>query len=368
MRPGDRAVKDTFGLILGIESSCDETAVAILKDGKALAANLVASQTELHQVYGGVVPELASRRHMETINLLINLGTEEAGVGLSDLDGIAVSRGPGLAGALLVGVSTAKGLAYSLGIPCVGVNHMEGHIYANWLGDQEVSFPLLGLIVSGGHTALIIMEDHGRYRLLGQTRDDAAGEAYDKVARAMGLGYPGGPIIDGLAPEGDPAAYPLPKARLKDDPWGFSFSGLKTAVLNLMNQEERKHKEINKADLAASFQETVTALLTEKTVGAAKTFGVGSVLLAGGVAANNGLRRKMAAACDREGLRLFLPDRPFCTDNAAMIACAGHYRLKAGFRDGLDLDADPTLGVTGMPPSSALPDGKTQYNYKPVIS
>ncbi|MCL1805123.1 MAG: tRNA (adenosine(37)-N6)-threonylcarbamoyltransferase complex transferase subunit TsaD [Clostridiales bacterium] len=335
---------ERFQWVLGIESSCDETAAAVLRDGKDLASNLVASQTDLHQAYGGVVPELASRRHMETVNSLIDRAAEAAGISLADLDGIAVSKGPGLVGALLVGVSTAKALAYSLDVPYVGVNHMEGHIYANWLHGQDIRFPLLGLIVSGGHTALMILEGHGRYRLLGQTRDDAAGEAYDKVARAMGLGYPGGPVLDRLAPQGDPAAFTLPTARLKDDPWGFSFSGLKTAVLNVLNQWEMSHKQINKADLAASFQENVTALLTEKAVAAAKAHGVGSVLLAGGVAANSGLRRKMASACAREGLRLYLPEAEFCTDNAAMIACAGYHRLRAGYRDDWSMNAEPSLG------------------------
>ena len=342
-------MSETFQWILGIESSCDETAVALLNDGHKLAANLVASQTELHRAYGGVVPELASRQHMETINYLIDRALEDAGITMGMLDGVAVSKGPGLAGALLVGVSTAKALAYSLELPYVGVNHMEGHIYANWLRnageDGDIPFPLLGLIVSGGHTALMILEDHGRYRLLGQTRDDAAGEAYDKIARALGLGYPGGPVLDKLAAEGDPGAYKLPRAYLKDDPWGFSFSGLKTAVLNLMNQQTMKNAAISKADLAASFQETVTATLTDKTMAAARAFGIGRVLLAGGVAANSGLRRKITAACEAEGHTLYIPEPVFCTDNAAMVACAGYYRLKAGFRDDWTLNADPSLGM-----------------------
>jgi len=225
---------------------------------------------------------------------------------------------------------------------------MEGHIYANWLHDSDIQFPLLGLIVSGGHTALMILDGHGAYRLLGQTRDDAAGEAYDKVARAMGLGYPGGPILDKLAHEGDSAAFVLPKVRLKDDPWGFSFSGLKTAILNLMNQWAMQGKEIDKVCLAAAFQERVTTYLTEKTLAAARSFGVGQILLAGGVAANSALRQKIGAACEGEGIRLFLPEPAYCTDNAAMIACAGYYRLNAGFRDDWTLNAEPSLGMDHM--------------------
>jgi N6-L-threonylcarbamoyladenine synthase len=333
----------SFRLVLGIESSCDETAAALLKDGGELLANLVASQTDIHKAFGGVVPELASRQHMETMNFLIDRAAEQAGVGLRDIEGIAVSKGPGLVGALLVGVSTAKALAFSLGVPYVGVNHMEGHIYANWLTARQIPFPLIGLIVSGGHTALMVLEGHGRYRLLGQTRDDAAGEAYDKVARALGLGYPGGPALDKLAQQGDPRAFELPRAHLKGDPWGFSFSGLKTAVLNLMNQWAMRGKELDKAGLAASFQENVTATLTEKTIAAAKAFGVGHILLAGGVAANSGLRQKITLACREEGFRLCLPEPAFCTDNAAMVACAGYYRLKAGFRDDWTLNAEPSL-------------------------
>ncbi|MCL1848266.1 MAG: tRNA (adenosine(37)-N6)-threonylcarbamoyltransferase complex transferase subunit TsaD [Clostridiales bacterium] len=339
---------NAFRWVLGIESSCDETAVAVLQNGKTLAANLVASQTDLHQAYGGVVPELASRQHMETINLLIDKAMEQAGLPWHALDGVAVSKGPGLVGALLVGVSTAKALAYSLGLPFVGVNHIEGHIYANWLEHTEIPFPMVGLIVSGGHTALMLLEGHGEYRLLGQTRDDAAGEAYDKVARALGLGYPGGPVLDRLAQTGDPGAYALPTAHLKDDPWGFSFSGLKTAVLNLMNRSAMKGVPVSEAGLAASFQENVTSTLTEKTIAAAKAYGIDRVLLAGGVAANSGLREKIARACADEGIALHLPDPGFCTDNAAMVACAGYYRLIAGDRDDWTLNADPGLRMDAI--------------------
>ena len=340
--------KPKFKWVMGIESSCDETAVAILKDGKTLAANLVASQISIHQAYGGVVPEIASRQHLEVITALIDQALEEAGIALEELDGIVVSKGPGLVGALLVGVSTAKALAYSLGIPLLGVNHMEGHVYANWLCHGEIEFPVLGLIISGGHTALMLMHGHGDYRLLGQTRDDAAGEAYDKVARAMGLGYPGGPIIDQLAATGNPEAYPLPRAWLKDNPWDFSFSGLKTAVLNNLNQAAMRGQTLDKADLAASFQESVIEVLTEKTLRAAKEFEISRILLAGGVAANQGLRQVLKTRCAAEEIELFYPTPGFCTDNAAMIVTAGYYRLCQGQRSGWDLNAIPSLKLEDM--------------------
>ncbi|MEA4891018.1 MAG: tRNA (adenosine(37)-N6)-threonylcarbamoyltransferase complex transferase subunit TsaD [Peptococcaceae bacterium] len=378
-----------FTWIMAVESSCDETAVAILKDGKTLAANVVASQIPVHQAFGGVVPEIASRQHMEVINRLVEEALKEAGIGLGDLEGIVVAKGPGLVGALLVGVSTAKALAYSLDIPLLGVNHMEGHIYANWLSHGDIQFPLLGLIVSGGHTALMLLEGHGSYRLLGQTRDDAAGEAYDKVARAMGLGYPGGPLIDGLAldwqarrqaeteaaereaavlagepaggrslpAEGDAAGksriserqvYQLPRAYLEPGSWDFSFSGLKTAVLNILNQAKMQDRQVDRAALAAAFQDSVTGVLTDKTLAAAKALGCRQVLLAGGVAANRGLRQRMGRACAAAGLTLYYPEPHFCTDNAAMVAAAGYYRLRAGQRDGLTLNAFPSLGMEDM--------------------
>jgi len=332
-----------FRWVMGIESSCDETAVAILKDGRHLAANVVASQIPIHQLYGGVVPEIASRQHMEIINKLIDEALKQAGIELKDLDGIVVSQGPGLVGALLVGVSTAKALAYSLNIPLLGVNHMEGHIYANWLVHDDIEFPVLGLIVSGGHTALMLLEDHGQYRLLGQTRDDAAGEAFDKVARAMKLGYPGGPIIDKIAKEGNKEAYDLPRAWLKETPWDFSFSGLKTAVLNELNQAGMRKETINVKDMAASFQASVVEVLVEKTINAARHFGVKRVLLAGGVAANSGLRDELQKRCEELGIKLYYPPASLCTDNAAMITAAGYHRLKKGHRSGWDLNANPAM-------------------------
>ncbi len=330
-------------IILAVETSCDETAAAILADGKKLLANVVASQIKIHQKYGGVVPEIASRHHLEQVNMVIEMALAEAKLGFSDLSGIAVAYGPGLAGALLVGVNTAKALAYSLGLPLIGVNHIEGHIYANWLVSRDIEFPLVCLVVSGGHTLLVKMEGHGEYLLLGQTQDDAAGEAFDKVARVMGLGYPGGPMIDKLAKRGNPKAIELPRAWLGADSYNFSFSGLKTAVLNYLNKVAMKKEEVDKADLAASFQESVIEVLVEKTMCAAKKHGVKTILLAGGVSANTGLRERFKTRCEEEKKTLYIPPIEYCTDNAAMIAAAGYYRYMA--RDWADwrLNAVPGL-------------------------
>jgi N6-L-threonylcarbamoyladenine synthase len=329
-------------MILAIETSCDETAAAVLEDGSKLRANVISSQADIHSQFGGVIPELASRNHLEQVNILVESALRESGLTLGDMEGIAVSCGPGLAGALLVGVNTAKGLAYGLGLPLLGVNHIEGHIYANWLTHGRIEFPLIGLVVSGGHTALTRMTGHGRYELLGQTRDDSAGEAFDKAARAMGLPYPGGPEIDRMASEGRGGAYELPRAWLGDGSWEFSFSGLKTAVIRLI-QREREKKTLNIPDLAASFQEGVVEVLVEKTVHAAVHFGIGNVLMAGGVAANRALRERMARRTREEGLRLYCPEPVFCTDNAAMIACAAYYRFAGGERSGWDLNAAPGM-------------------------
>jgi N6-L-threonylcarbamoyladenine synthase len=330
-------------IIMAIETSCDETAVAILADGEELLANLVSSQIKTHQQYGGVVPEIASRQHLEQVNRLIALALEEAGLRFADLTAIAVTYGPGLVGALLVGVSTAKALAYSLNLPLIGVNHIEGHIYANWLNGEKREFPLVCLIVSGGHTALVEMTGHGEYHFLGETQDDAAGEAYDKVARAMGLGYPGGPLLDRLAAEGNGQAVPLPRAWLGEHSYDFSFSGLKTAVLNYLHKAAQKGEEIAKADLAASFQTSVVEVLVEKTIQAVKQRKLSTVLMAGGVSANSFLRSEMQKRCAIEGIKLAYPPIEFCTDNAAMIACAGYYRYLKGERSGWDLNAVPQL-------------------------
>ncbi|MCR4443079.1 MAG: tRNA (adenosine(37)-N6)-threonylcarbamoyltransferase complex transferase subunit TsaD [Peptococcaceae bacterium] len=331
-------------IILAVETSCDETAVAVLANGREILADIVSSQVDTHRRFGGVVPEIASRHHLEQVNRLIDLALNEAKIGFSALAAVCVTYGPGLVGALLVGVSTAKSLAYSLGLPLVAVNHIEGHIYANWLVRfREPEFPLACLVVSGGHTALIEMTGHGDYRLLGQTQDDAAGEAYDKVARALGLGYPGGPALEALAREGNPAALRLPRAWLGEESFDFSFSGLKTAVLNCLNRAAQKGEEVNKADLAAAFQSSVVEVLVEKTVRAAKSRGLKMVLLAGGVAANSLLREEMSRRCEEERLGLLYPPLMYCTDNAAMIGCAGYYRFKRGERAGWNLNAVPGL-------------------------
>jgi N6-L-threonylcarbamoyladenine synthase len=321
--------------VLGIESSCDETAAAVVVDGRRELASVVASQAELHARTGGVVPEVASRQHVHWIGPVIAEALEEAGLGLDDIDGVAVTRGPGLAGSLLVGVSAAKALAWARGLPLVGVNHLEGHIYANFLLEQEPVLPLVCLIVSGGHTDLILMTEHLTYQRLGRTRDDAAGEAFDKVARILGLGYPGGPAVERAAVAGDPGRAPLPRAWLPDS-LDFSFSGLKTAVLRMTEGTAPPAAE----DVAAGFQESVVDVLVAKTARAAQEHGARTVLLAGGVAANSRLRERMAEVSPAP---LLYPPLRLCTDNAAMIAAAGCYRLAAGHRHGLDLDVSPSL-------------------------
>ena len=332
-------------LILGIESSCDETASAVVKNGREVLSNVISSQIELHKLYGGVVPEIASRKHIEKINQVIEEALEEANVTLEDIDAIAVTYGPGLVGALLVGVAEAKAISYATGKPLVGVHHIEGHVSANYIENKELEPPFLCLIVSGGHTHLVIVKDYGEYEIIGRTRDDAAGEAFDKVARAIGLGYPGGPKIDKLAKEGDKHAIAFPRAKVAENEYDFSFSGVKSAVLNYINGCNMKGEEVNRANVAASFQEAVVDVLVTKTVDAAKAYGLKNVALAGGVASNSALREGMKKACEAKELHLYYPSPIYCTDNGAMIGAAGYYEYIKGARAGLDLNAIPNLKI-----------------------
>lgn len=329
--------------ILAIESSCDETSAAVVENGRKVLSNIIYSQIDIHTVYGGVVPEIASRKHVEKINQVIKTALGEANCTLDDIDAVAVTYGPGLVGALLVGVGAAKAISYAKKLPLVGVHHIEGHIAANFIEYPELEPPFMCLVVSGGHTHLVKVTDYGSFEILGITRDDAAGEAFDKVARAIGLGYPGGPKVDKLAKEGNPDAIVFPKAKISDSEFDFSFSGLKSAVLNYINQAEMKGETVNPADIAASFQKAVTEVLTEHAMQAAKTFGMDKLALAGGVASNSALRNAMDAACKKEGLLLFYPSPILCTDNAAMIGAAGYYEYIKGTRHGLDLNAVPNL-------------------------
>ena len=330
-------------LILAVESSCDETAAAVVKNGREVLSNVISSQIALHTLYGGVVPEIASRKHIEKINQVIEEALSQAGVRLGDITAIGVTYGPGLVGALLVGVAEAKAISFAAGIPLVGVHHIEGHICANYIENPDLEPPFLCLVVSGGHTHLVRVVDYGKYEILGRTRDDAAGEAFDKVARAIGLGYPGGPKIDKLAKEGNPEAIAFPRAKLADAEYDFSFSGLKSAVLNYLNGCRMKGEPICEADVAASFQRAVTDVLVEHAVHGAKAFGMDKLAIAGGVASNSALRAAMAEACAKEGIRFYHPSPIFCTDNAAMIGVAAYYEYMAGTRSGLDLNAVPNL-------------------------
>ncbi len=330
-------------LILAIESSCDETAAAVVKNGRTVLSNVIASQIDLHTLYGGVVPEIASRKHMEQINQVTEQALKEAGVTLEDITAIAVTYGPGLVGALLVGVAFAKSLAYATDKPLIGVHHIEGHISANYIENLELEPPFTCLVVSGGHTHLVQVEDYGKYTIFGRTRDDAAGEAFDKVARAVGLGYPGGPKIDKLAREGNKHAIEFPRAKVEGSPYDFSFSGIKSAVLNYINHCEMKNEEINKADLVASFQNAVVDALVSRAIMAAKERGMKKLAIAGGVASNSALREALKEACAREGISFYHPSPVYCTDNAAMIGVAGYYEYMAGTRSNLDLNAVPNL-------------------------
>ena len=329
--------------ILAIESSCDETSAAVVVNGREVLSNIIYSQIDIHTLYGGVVPEIASRKHIEKVNQVIRTALKEADCTLDDIDAIAVTYGPGLVGALLVGVGAAKAISYAKNIPLVGVHHIEGHIAANFIEDKTLEPPFMCLVVSGGHTHLVKVTDYGQFEILGVTRDDAAGEAFDKVARAIGLGYPGGPKVDKLAKEGNPDAIAFPKAKIADSPYDFSFSGLKSAVLNYVNKQKMMGAEIVPEDIAASFQQSVVEVLVSKTIKAAKAHGVKKIALAGGVASNSALRTRMQEACERNGFYLSVPAPILCTDNAAMIGCAAYYAYIAGVRDGLDLNANPSL-------------------------
>lgn len=329
--------------ILAIESSCDETACAVIRNGHEVLSNEIYTQIKFHTVYGGVVPELASRKHIEKMNYVIRAALEEAHMTLDDMDAIAVTYGPGLVGALLVGVAEAKAIAWAKHKPLIGVNHIEGHISANYIEHPELKPPYLGLVVSGGHTHLMIVKDWAEFEILGRTVDDAAGEAFDKVARAIGLGYPGGPKIDALAKKGNPLAVTFPKAHVHGSEYDFSFSGLKSAVLNYINHANMMHEDFNKADLAASFEKAVVDVLCEHTIAAAKAYGIKEVAMAGGVSANSALRAGMKKACDENGLQLYIPSPIFCTDNAAMIGVAAYHEYERGVRSGWDLNANPGL-------------------------
>ena len=330
-------------LILAIESSCDETAAAVVKNGREVLSNVINTQIAIHTEYGGVVPEIASRKHIENINPVIRKALEDAGVTLDDIDAIGVTYGPGLVGALLVGVAEAKAIAFAKNKPLVGVHHIEGHISANYVENKELEPPFVALVVSGGHTHLVKVNDYGEYEIVGRTRDDAAGEAFDKVARAIGLGYPGGPKIDKLAKEGNPDAIVFPRAHVDDAPYDFSFSGIKSAVLNYINSANMKGKEINRADVAASFQKAVVDALVSRAVRLAKECGMDKLAIAGGVASNSALRAAIQEECTKNNISFYSPSPILCTDNAAMIGAAAYYEYIKGVRHGYDLNAVPNL-------------------------
>lgn len=331
--------------ILAIESSCDETAAAVVENGRDVRSNVIYSQIDLHTIYGGVVPEIASRAHIEKINPVIEKALSEAGCTLSDIDAVAVTYGPGLVGPLLVGVAEAKAIAFATGLPLIGVHHIQGHICANFIENKDLKPPFMTLVVSGGHTHLVNVKDYGVYEVIGRTRDDAAGEAFDKVARAIGLGYPGGPKIDAAAKHGNAEAIVFPKGKVEGSDYDFSFSGLKSAVLNYLNHAQMMGETVDRDDLAASFQKAVVDVLTEHAVMAIRQYGVRDFALAGGVASNTALRASMAEACAKEGANFYIPSPVYCTDNAAMIGvCAYHDYVKGNFAD-LTLNAVPGLSL-----------------------
>ncbi len=330
---------------MAIESSCDETSVAILADGRTVLSNIISSQIDIHTAFGGVVPEIASRHHLENMNTVVEQSLAEAGVTLDDIDLLGVTYGPGLVGALLMGVATAKAIAFAKDIPLVGVNHMHGHISANFIQYPDLEPPFMSLIVSGGHTNIVEMTDYSKCVVLGGTRDDAVGEAYDKVARVIGLGYPGGPKIDKAAKEGNPEAIHFKRVFLEKGSLDFSFSGLKTAVLNYLNTERQAGREISVPDVAASFQAAVIEVIVKKAMEAAQDRKQDKLVLAGGVAANSKLRRDLQEECNKHGIKLYVPDPVLCTDNAAMIACAAYYKYQKEGADDLYLDAYPSLAI-----------------------
>ena len=332
-------------LILAIETSCDETSAAVVKDGREVLSNIISSQIDIHKKFGGVVPEVASRKHIETINQIVQEALDAANVTFKDIDLIGVTRGPGLVGALLIGISTAKALSYGLNVPLVGVNHIEGHVCANYIEFKDLEPPFTCLIVSGGHTYLVQANGYTDYEIVGRTRDDAAGESFDKVARALGLPYPGGPVIDKLSQKGNKEAIDFPRAMI-DDSYDFSFSGLKTAVLNYLNQQRQKGQEIVIEDVAASFQQAVLDVLVEKAFRLAKERGMNKIVLAGGVAANQGLRDMMNLRGEEEGIKIYYPSRILCTDNAAMIGSAAYFNYMAGNVSNLHLNVEPNLDLS----------------------
>ena len=329
--------------ILAIESSCDETAAAVVEDGRKVISSVVASQVEEHKLYGGVVPEIASRRHAEAIVPVVKNSLEQAELTLKEIDAIAVTYAPGLIGALLVGVNFAKGLSLSTGLPLVPTHHLRSHIASNYISNPDLKPPFLCLVVSGGHSHIVMVEDYTKMRIIGKTRDDAAGEAFDKVARAIGLGYPGGPKIDKIAKEGNPDAIVFPRAHVDDAPYDFSFSGIKSSVLNYINSAEMKGGTINRADVAASFQKAVVEALVTRAINLAKETGMNQLAVAGGVASNSALRKALSEECDKNNIRFYSPSPILCTDNAAMIGCAAYYEYMAGTRHGYDLNAVPNL-------------------------
>ena len=329
--------------ILAIESSCDETAAAVIRNGREVLSNVIFSQIDLHTLYGGVVPEIASRKHIDKINQVIEEALQKAEMKWENIDAIAVTYGPGLVGALLVGVSAAKAISFATGIPLVGVHHIEGHISANYIEHKDLKPPFVSLVVSGGHTHLVSVKDYGEYEILGRTMDDAAGEAFDKVARAIGLGYPGGPKIDKLSKEGNPQAIHFPRAKVASSEFDFSFSGLKSAVLNYLNQCEMKGEEVCAADVAASFQKAVVDVLVDHSMEAVEKYHLDKFAIAGGVASNQTLRLAFEEACREKGITFYCPSPVYCTDNAAMIGVAGYYEYIRGVRHGFDLNAVPGL-------------------------